>query len=308
MAPGGNGAHLGEQACPIYRPDIEGIAYWEFEIAGLKETQPREHDGPSSDVGFILASTGRHDVPIPHWSLTIEPPSRALEAKSKDGEVARIIKLDTLAYVAEDTKGESLSILGQIPLRIVGMRGGLTKFRGISTVTAAPREASTDDDSPTELIVKQGGVKVPELKLAAWKSWTDLKRGYSRAYKPHLEALVASSAEAWTIEDLIDKFGEGIYEGQQLTVPLLKPGEVRVSGDGAKLVELIVLDDRQSPAVTLKALSSREKKEANFQLEISYSDGTSEILLFFVVPEDTPSNNRSVLPHFTIKSEGGIIS
>src|SRR5882762_8884489 len=79
MAPGGDAARLGDEACPIYRPDIEGVAYWEFDVVGLKSTQAREHEGRSSGVGFMLASAGRHDVPIPHWSLTAEPPSRALE-------------------------------------------------------------------------------------------------------------------------------------------------------------------------------------------------------------------------------------
>jgi hypothetical protein len=307
MAPGGDGARLGEQACPIYRPDVKGVAYWEFEIAGLKKTLAREHEGRSSGLGFMLASTGRHDIPIPHWSLTIEPPSRALEAKAPQGNVARIIKLDTLAYAAEGAKGRYLAHLGQFPLQIVGTRSGLTKLRGISTVTATPKKPSTDDLSPSELIVTRDGVRVPKLKLAAWESWPAAKRGYAKAYKPHLEALAARAADAWTIEDLIAQFGEGIHEGQRLTVPLLKDGKAEVTGNGAKLVKLTFLD-RQSPAVTLEALPSEAKTEADFQLAISYSDGTSETLLFFVVPKDTPSNNRSTLPHFAVKSEGGIRS
>jgi hypothetical protein len=305
MAPGANDAHLGELACPVYRPDVKGVAYWEFEIAGLKETRARGHEGQSSGAGFMLASTGAHDLPIPHWSLAVEPPSRALEARAPEGNTARVIKLDTLAYVAEDEKGKYLTHLGQFPMQVAGTSIDYTKLRGISTVTAMPKKVSKDDTSRTELIVSAEGVKVPKIKLAAWESWPAAKRGYAKAYQPHLEALAARAAEAWNTENLIAKFGEGILEGQRLTVPLLKPGKVAVTGDGAKLVKMTLLD-RQQPAVTLEALPSAEKKEANFQLVITYRDRTAETLLFFVVPKGTPSNHRSVLPHFALKSEGGI--
>ncbi len=305
MAPGANDAYLGKLACPVYRPDVKGVAYWEFEIAGLKEVRSRGHEGQSSGVGFMLASTGAHDVPIPHWSLAVEAPSRALEARAPQGNTARVIKLDTLAYVAEDEKGKYLTHLGQFPLQLSGTTIDFTKLRGISTATAAPKKISKDDISPGELVVSAEGVKVPKIKLTAWESWPAAKRGYAKAYQAHLEALAVRAAEAWNPENLIAKFGEGILEGQRLTVPLLKPGKVKVTGDGAKLVKLTMLD-RQQPAVTLEALPSAEKKEVNFQLVISYQDRSSETLLFFVVPKGTPSNNRSVLPHFAVKSEGGI--
>jgi hypothetical protein len=306
MAPGGDNASIGDLACPIYRPDIEGVAYWEFEIAGLKKIQTREHEGQSSGVGFMLASNGRHDIPIPHWSLTIEPPSRALEAKAPEGKVSRICKLDTLAYSAEDAKGTYLAHLGQFPLQVAGPKIDLTILRGISRVIAMPKTEQKDDKSPGKLIIKREGMKAPELKMIAWESWPAAKRGYAKTYKPHLEALAARAEESWKIDDLIAKFGEGIHEGQSLTVPLLKPGKAKVTGDGAKLVKLTSVD-RQPPAVSLTALSSEEKKEANFQLIISYQDGSSETLPFFVVPKGTPSNNRSQLPHFIAKNEGGII-
>lgn len=311
MAPNSKNARLGELACPVYRPDIEGVAYWEFEIAGLEKVQPREHNGQSSGVGFMLVSTGSHDLPIPHWSLSIEPPSRALEKKAEKGNVARIIKLDTLAYTAENEKGEYLAHLGQMPPQIVGVRAVLAKLQGISTVSAAPAKPAENDAAPAELIVKNEGVKVPNIKLNPWRSWTAAKSGYAKTYQRHLEALAARSAEAWKIEDLIAKFGEGIHEGQTLSVPLLQPGKFKLTGEGSKFVKLTRLD-LSPPVLTLEALPSAEKKEINFQLDIAYQDGSSETLFFFVVPKDTPSNNRSVLPHFAINpatnSEGGVIS
>ena len=305
MAPGANDAYLGELACPVYRPDVKDVAYWEFEIAGLKETQAREREGQSSGVGFMLASTGAHDLPIPHWSLAVEPPSRALEARAPQANVARVIKLDTLAYLAEDEKGKYLTHLGQFPVQVDATSLDLAQLRGISTVIAQPKKVSKNDTTRSELIVTAEGVSVPKLKLAAWESWPAAKRGYAKAYRPHLEALAARAAGAWNSENLIAKFGEGIHEGQRLTVSLLKAGKVAVTGDGAKLVKMTLLD-RPQPAVTLEALPSTEKKEANFQLVITYRDRTSETLLFFVVPKGTPSNHRSVLPHFVFKPERGI--
>lgn len=304
MAPGAEGARLGDQACPVYRPDINGIAYWEFEIVGLKATAAREHEGRSSGSGFMLATAGKHDVPIPHWSVTAEPPSRALEAKAGQGKVARIVKLDALAYAAEDANGAYLTHLGQFPVQIAGVPADPAVLQGISTATATPATPSKDDSKPVELKVARSGSVVPKLQVAPWKSWPEAVRSYAKAYQPQLAALAAHAAPMWAIEDLLAKFGEGIHEGQQLTVPLLQAGKASLAGDGAKFVKLALLN-RQPPAVTLAALASGTQGEASFQLVLSYADGTSETLNFFVVPKGTPSNNRGVLPHLVPQLHGG---
>ena len=305
MAAGGDAARIGDQAYPIYRPDIDAVAYWEFEIVGLKATRARQHEGRSSGSGFMLASAGRHDLPIPHWSLDAEPPSRALEAIAGQGKVAKIIKLDSLAYAAEDANGAYLTHLGQFPVQIVGSAADMNRLQDISTVTATPGKPSKNDAAPVELKVARSGADVPKLQVSAWKSWPEAKRSYAKAYQPHLAALAAHAAESWAIEDLLAKFGEGIHEGQRLTVPLLKPGKASLTGDGAKFVKLTPLD-RQPPAVILEALAAGTQGEASFQLAISYADGTKEALSFFVVPKGTPSNNRSVLPYLVAQLTGGI--
>ncbi len=301
LANGEKNLTLGDSVCPIYRPDMKNVAYWEYEVIGLKSSTAREHEGKSSNTGFIIASAGGHDVPIPHWSITAEPPSRALEAKAKQGQVSRIVKLDTLAYAAENEKGEYLIHVGQMPLQIQDLAGDVAKYQGISTVTATPRQASDNDKAKSELIIKTEGVAVPKLKLTGWENYTALKQGFEKVYAPFLKALADHAAKSWEIENSIIKFGEGIQEGQKLTVPLLAPGKVKVSGDGAKLAKLTNLDSKPG-AFTLEALPSTEKKEVNFQVDIAYTDGTSETLLFFIVPKGTPSNQRKVLPHFVIKN------
>jgi hypothetical protein len=292
LATGGDAAHLADAAYPIYRPDIKEVAYWEFEVVGLKTTKARGHEGRSSGGGFILASAGRHDVPIPHFSLDVEPPSRALEAKTKAGTVARIVKLDSLAYVAEAADGTYLTHLGQFPPKITGTGDP----RAISTVTATPTQASKGDSAPTELKISRSGADVPKLKVEAWKSWQEAKRGFAESYKSQLQALAAHAAQSWAIEDLFVKFGEGIHEGQRLTVPLLKAGTAKVAGEGAKFVKLTQLD-RRPPAVVLEALPSPTRGEFNFELLITYTDGTSETLPFFGIPKGSPSSNRGQFPH-----------
>jgi len=304
MAAGGDAACLGEFACPVYRPDVQGIAYWEFEIAGLKQTSPLAHTGPSSNLGFMVASTGTHDFPVPHWSLNNQPPSRALEAMAGTaGKVERITKLDTLAYVAEDGTGKYLAHIGQFPLQIAAHPGDLSSLRGINTSIAKPKAPSKDDSAPPPLVLQ--GAKVPDLKLAAWTTWPAAKEGYAAAYKVHLDALRARAATAWQVEELISRFGEGIHEGDQMRVSLLKPGKAAVAGEGAGHVKMSIVD-RQPPIVSLEAVPVDVKKEASFELVISYADGTSEKLQYFVVPKGTPSNYRSTLPHLTLKPEGGV--
>ena len=296
MAAAADGARLGDEVCPIYRPDIKDVAYWEFEIVGLKGTTTRDRKGEGNGVGFMLATAGRHDIPLSHWSLSIEPPSRALEAKAGTGTVARIVKLDTLAYAAEDEKGTYLAHVGQFPPLISGIGVDQKKRAAISTVTVLPGKPSKSDDEPGELTIASSGAPVPILKLAAWRSWADAKRRFATVYKPHLAALAAHAAPSWEIEDLLAKFGEGIQEGQSLTVPLLKPGKARVVGDGVKAVKLTQVD-RRPPAVVLEAVPFGGQAEASFQLDIAYEDGTTELLSYFVVPKDAPSNFRSRLPN-----------
>ena len=38
MAKGGDSAQFGPEACPVYRPDVKGVAYWELEVTGVKAT------------------------------------------------------------------------------------------------------------------------------------------------------------------------------------------------------------------------------------------------------------------------------
>ena len=295
-------AQLAETVCPVYRPDMKDIAYWEFEITGLKNIAARDHAEKSSGTGFMLASAGMHDVPFPHWSFSAEPPSRALETKATNGKVDKIIKLDTLCYAAEDDKGNYLVHLGQLPLKIDCLQGAdLSKYDGISTVKAAPAKVSVDDKRKTELVINTEGIKVPKLKLVGWNNYDEMKKGFSKTYSPFLKALANKASKPWEVEQLISKFGEGIHEGEKLTIPFFSAAKIKITGDGAEFIKTATPKFNKN-AVILEALATNKKEEVNFQLQISYLDGTKESLPFFIVPKDTPSNFKSELPHFIIKN------
>jgi len=297
MARGGANAQLGEEACPVYRPDVKGVAYWELEIAGVKAVSRHVKNGKParSGSGFMILSAGRHDVPVPHWSLELEPPSRGLESQSK-GEVGRVVKLDTLAYVAEDAKGKYLGHLGQFPPMPTGLPGALPKERPVSSLETHPVTATKTDRRVAKQQAKRTNPKAPKPTVAPWPSWPQAKKQYGSAYKLHLGALRDRAAQAWEIEDLVGKFGEGIHEGDKVVVPLLRPGKAEISGDGAGSVKMRMLD-RQPPAVELLAGGAEQKQEQQFELALTYDDGSVETLTFFVIPNGTPSNRRRVLPH-----------
>jgi hypothetical protein len=269
------------------------------EITGVRSVARnggRNGKPTSGGTGFMIVSAGRHDVPIPHWSFELVPPSRELESRSKDGKVARVVKLDSLAYAAEDAKGKYLAHLGQFPPMPTATPTTMPKKRTISSLETHPVTASKTDKRVAKQQPERAGARAPKPKVAPWPSWGQAKKGYASAYKHHLAALRQHAAHAWEIEDLSAKFGEGIHEGETLVVPLLAAGKAELTGDGAEAVKMRMLD-RNPPAVELVAGGAEEKKEQEFQLRLTYRDGNVETLTFFVVPKGTPSNRRRVLPH-----------
>jgi hypothetical protein len=160
---------IGPDVCPIYRPDVDNVAYFEFEL--LKSTGPApEHrtdlvadvakinvltsPGPAkvysslefpadrlstlspilgtrSIQGFIQVSTGEHDFPIPHWSLEHPPVSRELERQADIAKkkIARVLKLDALCYAAEDQSEAEVGLVGQRPVFTDNLPANLERFR-----------------------------------------------------------------------------------------------------------------------------------------------------------------------------------
>ena len=302
MGVGVDGAVIGPEACPIFRPDVRGVAYWEFEIVGLKRPVPEgvKDSRVGTGTGFIVVANGRHDMPVPHWSFDRNPPSRALEQRLEKGVAAGAVhKLDALCYVAEDADKRYLTHLGQFPPLVVVPAAAqkLASFP-ISETHGPPVPASgkvpqrIDLKQPSTFVATIDGKKPPALKMQGWGSWAKAKSSYKAAFARQLSALQTRASGRWEIEDQIAKFGEGIHAGATLVVPLLKPGKASISGDGAAFVKMTQVRRKGPGAVQLTALDSDAKQEQHLTLNFSYADGTKEALLFFVVPSGTPSGNR----------------
>ena len=67
--------YLGDEVTAIYRPDIEEVAYYEFEVRNSAEKD--------RTTGFIVVSAADHDHPISHWSLNNTPVSSRLAESAK---------------------------------------------------------------------------------------------------------------------------------------------------------------------------------------------------------------------------------
>lgn len=164
--------YLGDDVCPVYRPDLKDPAYYEFQVLKATKDNPDERSdllagvakanvlgaggyrkaystsaypssggGGASVQGFIMVSTGAHDFPIPHWSLDHPPVSVALEqGAAGDMKIAKVFKLDALSYVAEDKAGKEIP--GVPPPPTLWTRGCPLKIsRSLSRSTCASSAA-----------------------------------------------------------------------------------------------------------------------------------------------------------------------
>jgi hypothetical protein len=338
MAPSAEGATLGPEVWPIYRPDLEEIAYYEFTIelasgagrlatsaAGLSALLEAERSSarvkpkrasagatarrPQSNggLGFVVAASGPHDFPIPHWSLERPPISAQLATDAEQGArgIERITKLDSLAYVAESKDGSLLAQVGQLPALLAGLPHDLSRADGgISTLVAEPAGSVPNDDRAegVEHRVKREGGEPPDLKPVEVEGWQGLRERYADSFGPYLDELRRRAAPAWEIEALIEEFGEGIHVGQTHRVALLHPDAVvDVGGAGSSLVKAYIDERGASAALVIEVPEGTEiDQEADLEVDIRYADGVAERLRFFVVSARTPSNRR------TMPSEGGM--
>lgn len=281
-------ARLGDEACPIHRPDLDEVAYWEFEILGLSTRLPILDGEPKeSDRGFLIVATGGHDVPIPHFSVEIAPPSRQLE---QFGDPERIVKLDSLCYVAEDRKGTMLGHIGTMPPKLAGLPATPPARlpAGYATSVATGKPGQEDGDEADRQTVRRSRETRVLDGYGPWKSWAECKRGYADSYALHLTALAERASDPWHTEALTEKFGQGIRAGDTLAVPMLEKGDFTIEGPGAGFVAAELNPQPLPPRLMLTPKGGREAKDLTFEVRFQYPRET-ETLTFFVVPDGTPT-------------------
>lgn len=233
MDPTDGKAALSGEVNAVFRPDLKDIAYFEFVVdLGRARGRTVAFSGRGEEVkrvparhGFIMASSAAHDHPVSHWSLDREPPSHQLAAAANENgaEVARLFKLDALAYAGEAKNGEMVAQTGQLPMPIEGLLPDIDKMQGkISGTMARPAAASKTDeetsDEPHD--VRNRGQRRQQTKIGSVESWQELREIYGEAFGPLLAALRQQAAPAWEIEELVAKMGEGILTGTSHKVAL----------------------------------------------------------------------------------------
>jgi hypothetical protein len=205
VGPEWQNAELNGTVNAFFRPDVEGAAYYEFDV---------------SPQGFVIVSSGRHDKPIPHWSHRGDSIAELLEAKAAGKGVypARFYKLDSFSYAAEDAQGRLLSELGPRPAKIEGLEA----LRGMTT------EQMKNDPNLENLIVR-----------TEWADWNELKLGFEDAYRLLLEIQREPATVAWDFEDSLSENGVRLTAGAEQPIGLVS--ELRfaqLTGPGADLAEL----------------------------------------------------------------------
>lgn len=285
MAPGWEQAYLGEEVRQLYRPDVEGVAYYEFPVFASTE-QERE----PTPAGFIILSTGEHDVPVAHWSFSGQAPSQKLEQKAAERGVKEgltFYKLDVLSYAVEDTKGQLVVSTKDLPAKIIGMDKSMLGAPEEPSASTWEPDASQDDTNVGKIsgsMVDEGPQESP-VTLESWQSWEELKQQYADSYNVLIEELRRDAITEWSIADTIASDGEVLVEGTTYPVALLSETEkIIVEGDGAKYVSATEINRKGLPPIfELKAVGADSTDHLPFKVMISYANGEIEQLHFLVV-------------------------
>ena len=278
MVSGWDAAELGPGVRPLYRPDVEGVAYYEF---------------PVQPAGFVIVSTGSHDFPIPHWDFASSRPSYVLEKMAEEGgqSAERFFKLDTLAYACEDEDEALAGHLGALPLKATGLPPGLdTPPTSFETIWTPGVQADTDDDtgpiSPTVFI--SGTIAPPDdLTREPWTSWGELKGGFRAAFGPLLDALQEEASEAWGVEELAG--GGGVLrKGETRTLATVWLSPTVSAGGEAWELGFVGCEEESTgpglpPTIVVTALDSTLGEIIPFTVTIAYPNGAREIFSFAIL-------------------------
>ena len=188
-APGWEQAALDGTVQAFYRPDIAGVAYYEFGVA---------------PEGFVVVSTGQHDMMAPHWNYLGASPSADLVrmARENNQTAVKFYKLDALVYVAENANGELVATIAQLPAKISGLDSRSSVQESVITaVDSAPETPILDDAAAAgvERVTRSTGPISSTIAYSAWESWGELKAGYRETYGVLIDDVARDAAEDWAL-------------------------------------------------------------------------------------------------------------
>jgi hypothetical protein len=328
MASDADAAFLDENVVPVYRPDVDGVAYYEFTVVarrsggrillsrayakdagGCSPTTDgggKNDTGSNSPIGFVVVTNGRHDFPISHWSLNRQPPSRQVatdphsgcsDKAPRSGLAARLYRLDSLAYAAEDEGGQLVGQTGQLPAAISGLPHSLGKAAGqIESSIARMDRVPPNDDGTQDArhTLERSGREPPGLKRDDEGGWPALKKRYADAFGPLLDHLRERASKTWELHDLMQKMGEGIEAGATHRVALLGDAAIELAGEGSRYVQPELDESGDGPpALVLRTKRARLQTELDLDVHVSYRNGERERLKFFIYSREVPSNEKA---------------
>ena len=294
---------------PLYRPDVDGVAYYEVDIVNQVQGPGTQAFIPAVGDGFVILSTGAHDFPIGHWADSGFAPSRVLQGQTTTA-LSRVYKLDTLAYAGEDEKGNLVTTLGQQPAKISGLDTSfLTRKDGLATNELKLNQPVPDDSSTTVIsgtVTRTGAGPLASLKIENWDSWAALKSGFKTTYGVLLEDVKQQAAVDWAIETGATRDGEALRKGDVYDLSLLTDSganqslgttpTVTINGAGKNLVSgSLVSPSGQAPIFRITVLDSLPNAATPFTADIDYGGGKTESVKFLVIR----SGNQVALPLIT---------
>lgn len=297
-APGWARAAVNPNAQPLYRPDLNEPAYYEFSVEiELTGTTVRP-------AGFVILSTDTHDFPVAHWSDQGEAPSRLLKQRATiPGKPApqelKFYKLDVLAYAAEDQRGTLVAELGDMPAKVTGLTPELLASDALVESEAIPTIDGDDSNAAAMTYTTEitGNVTSP-LTISAWADWAEMKREYAAVYGPWLAELKANASGDWEVAEILQRHGDVLAPGDSYPLAMLTDGaDVRLEGPGA--VHVTGTPEGQgtlAPIVRIDVHSAVSGEFLPLAVHLSYPDGVSEQVNFIIGERIAPAQTRIYLP------------
>jgi hypothetical protein len=266
-------ARLDGEAIPLFRPGQTEPSYVEFAVHG-PEGEPR---------GFMVLSTGEHDAPVVHASMSGPSPSAQLRTLAAS-QPAKILRLGQ-TYVAVDEDGSRLAQLGKLPQKMVGFEPA---WLDLPDETRAGWARYADG----EYREHRPGVG-EAIRFEAWTSWAALRDGFMDNRAPLHERDRRAAADDWEFERQLRQNGETLQQGQFRELPLLPRGSVRyrVSGGGSDYVEVELAERTIEGDTALRAFVDGVPDEGVYpvDIDVTYGDGSEETLRLNVTRQ-LPSN------------------
>ena len=275
-APGWENARLSGVAYPLFRPDLDGIAFYEFDV---------------EPAGFVVLATDEHDYPIPHWSYLGRSNARTLTdlAREASGTADRIYRLGPLSYAAEEREPEGdperVASIGPTLFRILNPDPTvLEQEPEPSSHFVAPEEPVADDaefDDDTEFVTQRSGPEPRPIEIEPWESWAELKAGYARSYAVGLADLRRNARREWAFYRR--RRETGILLDSPYELILLYPDasvELEANRDLDGLVRTERVSRKGLPDVLRIEPLQEPAQELRFVVRIEYPNGRDEEVPF----------------------------